>query len=198
MKTIHATDLRPNASTKVPEMVIRESQNESEMTQQSKQFREKTTMNKTVGGKKPRTYMPVITEKTAKEGGYSVLLTSVKMMLLLIIQEVGVNDTETETSIKRMAAATREVEVEYKGCYIAVKGEPNRELVRWRARVIESIRGTSTEEEMVEEMERLKTCAGTTSEWLKVKINKGKPHGKQAGSEAVHSNSTQEKAEKGK
>ena len=69
LKTIRASKgLRPTVTTKLKEaMVIRESQDESEITQQSKQFREKAIMNKAVDGKKPRTYMPVISEKTARE-----------------------------------------------------------------------------------------------------------------------------------
>ena len=193
LKTIHATDLRPTATQKLSGMVIRESQDESNMAQQSNQFREKATMNKqTAEGKRARTYMPVITEETAKAGGYSAILTSVEMMLLLMMREVNVNDTETENDIRRMAAATGEVEVEYRGCYIAVKNEPNRELVRWRARVIKGIRGAPTEEEMVEEMERLEACAGTTAEWLRAKTNKRKPQEEQAENEAVQSNSTRE------
>ena len=44
-------------------------------------------MNKTVEGKKPRTYMHVITEKTAREGRYSAIMPSVEMVLLLVLRE---------------------------------------------------------------------------------------------------------------
>jgi hypothetical protein len=172
LKTIRATGLRPTLTTKLETMVIRESQDESRITHQAKQFREKATMNKAVDGKKPRTHMPVISEKTAREGGYSAIVTSIEMMLLLVAREAGVKDIEGEASIIKMAAAAEELEAKYKGCYIAVKGKPNRELVLWRAGVIEDIRGAPTEAEELKEMQRLKACTGTTMEWLSTKINR--------------------------
>ena len=125
LKTIRASKgLRPTLTTKLETMVMRESQDESGITQQSKQFREKAIMNKAIDGKKPQTYMPVISGKTAREGGYSAIVTSIEMMLPLVARETCVNDIEGEASIIRMAAAAEELEAKYKGCYIAVKGEP--------------------------------------------------------------------------
>ena len=115
--------------------------------------------------------MPVITEETAHIGEYSALVTSVDMMLLLIEREVCADDTDAVNNICRMAAITGELETGYKGCYIAVKGEPNRGLVQWRKRVRESIRGADTKEKVEGEVERLCTCAGTTAEWLRQRVD---------------------------
>ena len=142
----------------------------TEKTTRSTQFKSKAVHSKAVQGTKPRTHMPVITEETAQEGGYSALVTSVDMMLLLIEREVCADDTGAVNSICRMAAITGELETGYKGCYIAVKGEPNRELVQWRTRVRESIRGADTKEKVEDEMERLCACAGTTAEWLRQRV----------------------------
>ena len=54
------------------------------------------------------------------------------MILLLIERGACVIDEEADASIRKMAENTEELEEEYKGCYIAVQGEPNRELTQWR------------------------------------------------------------------
>ena len=140
-KTISATGIQVTKTTTRHEMVIHEATDATEITTQSMQFKSKTVLSKAVQGKKPRTHMPVITEETAQRGGYSALVTSVDMMLLLMEREVCADDTRAVDSICMMAAITGELEIRYKGCYIAVKGEPNRELLQWRRGVRESIRG---------------------------------------------------------
>ena len=68
--------------------------------------------------------MPCITEKTAQLEGYSALVTGMDMILLLIEREACDIDEGVDASIRKMAENMEELEEEYKGCYIAVQGEP--------------------------------------------------------------------------
>ena len=92
-KTISATDIRTTKTPTAQEMVIREATDATKITTQSTQFKLRAVQGKAIQGKKPRTHMPVITEETAHKEGYSALVTSVDMMLLLIEREVCADDT---------------------------------------------------------------------------------------------------------
>ena len=142
-------------------MTICEARDATGITRQSRLFKAKSVLGKSVDGKKPRTYMPCITEETAQREGYSALVTGMDMILLLIEREACAIDEEADVSIRKMAENMDELEEEYKGCYIAVQGEPNRELMQWRVEVHRTVRGSYSG---LDALERLITCAGSTSE----------------------------------
>ena len=118
------------------DVIVKEARDNDEVIEQATRFKRQTMH----GTAKNRTHAPIITEGTAQKGGYAAIFTFVEAVIWTM--HCDVKEANGDHSVIDLLVNTREMEEEFRGCYIATRGEPMGSLLRWRANINETLYGT--------------------------------------------------------